>query len=49
MKKAIIIISLVDECKDRPNDRIEKEIRKELAQNPSVIPWAREIISVTIK
>lgn len=49
LKKATIIISLVDECNDRPNDTIENEFRKELAENISAIPWAKETLSVKVK
>jgi len=49
VKKAIIVVSLVRECRDMSNDAIEKEIRKELSKGFAVIPWAKEIESVTVR
>lgn len=49
MKKATIVVSLVKECSDVADCDIEREIRKELSENISLIPWAREIKSVTVK
>lgn len=49
MKKATIVFSLVKECVDVANDSIEEEIRKELSERLSVIPWAKEIESVSVE
>jgi hypothetical protein len=43
MKRATIIINLVDEAKETPNTQIEKEIIEE-----TKIPWMKDIASVHI-
>lgn len=43
MKKATIIVKLVDEATETPNAQIEKDIRKE-----AKIPWMKDIVSVHI-
>lgn len=48
LKEATIIISLVRECVNVDNCDIEKEIKKELSQQLSIIPWAQEIKSVAV-
>ena len=49
MKKVTIIITLVEECRDASNCNIEEEIRNELSEHLSVIPWAKDVQSVTVK
>ena len=49
LKEVKIVISLLEECNDVNNYDIEDEIRKELTQQLSMIPWAKEIKSVTVK
>jgi len=49
LKEATIVISLVRECTNVDNCDIEKEIKKELSQQLSIIPWAQEIKNVTVK
>jgi len=49
LKKATVIVSLVKECSDIANDSIEEEIKKELSERLSVIPWAKEVQSVTVE
>jgi hypothetical protein len=49
LKKATIVISLIRECNDLANHKIEEEIRKGLSENLSTIPWAKETISVKVK
>lgn len=49
LKKVTIIITLVEECRDVSNCNIEEEIRNELSQHLSVIPWAKDVQSVTVK
>ena len=49
MKKATIVVSLVKECNDVSNHDIEEEIRKELSNDLSKIPWAKELQSVTVE
>jgi hypothetical protein len=42
MKKATIVVSLIQEC-DKVSDRnIEKEIMKELASWVHIIPWVEK-------
>jgi len=48
-KKAIIVVSLVDESAEKANEKIEKEILEELSKEPSRIPWAKEIEKVTVE
>lgn len=47
-KKAMIIVSLVRETSEIPNDEIEKDIFKELQKYPLLIPWADKILMVRI-
>ena len=49
MKKVTVVITLVEECRDMPNHSIEEEIRKELSEHLPVIPWAKDVQSVTVK
>jgi hypothetical protein len=44
-----IVVSLVKECNDIANYDIEEEIKKELSEHLSLIPWAEEIQSVTVE
>jgi hypothetical protein len=47
-KKAIIVVSLVDESEDKTNDELEKEIFDELPKAPPSIPWMKEVEKVEI-
>ena len=47
-KKAVIVISLVEESKGIPNEEIEKEIREELSQDWPRIPWCKRVEKVTV-
>ena len=47
-KKAVIVISLVDESVEKANEEIEKEIFKELSENPSKIPWFKSAEKVEV-
>lgn len=49
LKRATIVVSLVEECNDIDNGEIEDEIRKELSKHLFVIPWAEEIRSVSVQ
>ena len=46
-KKAVIVISLVEESDEKPNRKIEKEIMRELTAEPSRIPWLKKVEKVT--
>lgn len=48
-KKAIIVITLVDESVERSNEELEKEILKELVRNPSVIPWMKNVEKIEVR
>jgi hypothetical protein len=48
-KKAVIVVSLVEESAEKPNEEIEKEILEELSKHPPVIPWLKKIDKVTVK
>lgn len=47
-KKAIIVISLVEESAEKSNEEIKKDILKELSREPAPIPWLKTIEKVTI-
>ena len=48
VKKAIIVISLVEESTEVANEKIEKHILNELSKEPSRIPWLKEVQKVTV-
>jgi len=48
IKKAVIIISLVEESTEKSNEEIEKEIFKELSKLPAKIPWMKKVEKVTV-
>ena len=47
-KKAFIIISLVEECAEKANDEIEREIFEELSEDLPKIPWLKRVEKVTV-
>jgi len=47
-KKVMILLSLVKESTEVPNEEIEKEISKELQQLPLAIPWADKVLFVRV-
>jgi hypothetical protein len=47
-KKAIIEVSLVEECCERSNQEVANEIFKELSEDISIIPWCKQINKVVI-
>jgi hypothetical protein len=47
-KKAIIVISLVEESTEKPNEEIKRDILKELSREPAPIPWLKKVEKVTI-
>lgn len=49
-KKAVIVIQLVEESAEEPNEQIEKEIYEELSKgSPIIIPWFKKVEKVTVK
>ncbi|MFQ6086724.1 MAG: hypothetical protein ACE5OV_01760 [Candidatus Bathyarchaeia archaeon] len=48
VKKAVIIVSLVEESTDKTSEEIEKEIFKELSRRPVKIPWMEKVEKVTV-
>jgi len=48
-KKAVIVVSLVEESKEVPNEEIEKEIREELSKDLPRIPWCKKVERVTVR
>ena len=48
VKKAVIVISLVEESTEVANEKIEKDILKELSEEPTRIPWLKEVQKVTV-
>lgn len=47
-KKAVIILTLVDESREKSNDELEKEIFDELSRAPGKIPWMKQVKKVEI-
>jgi len=47
-KKAVIVVSLVGESAEKPNEEIEREIMEELSKYPPVIPWLKKVERVTV-
>ncbi len=47
-KKAVIVISLVEEAKEREGIELEREISEELTKWPVVIPWMKDVEKVTV-
>lgn len=48
VKKAVIVVSLVDESEKQSNDKLRREIAAELCRAPSIIPWMKEVEKVDI-
>jgi len=49
VKKAVIVISLVEESAEKTNEEIERQIFKELSERPAKIPWMKRVEKVTVK
>ena len=47
-KKAIIVIALVDESKEKENGELEREILAELSKAPHAIPWMKKVLKVEV-
>ena len=47
-KKAVIVISLVEESIKKPNEEIENEILEEPSKGLPKIPWSRSVEKVTV-
>jgi len=47
-KKAIIIITLVDESRRKSNRGLEREIFEELSKYPAKIPWMKNVVKVEV-
>jgi hypothetical protein len=48
IKKAVIVISLVEESAEMSNEEIERGIVNELSKEPTRIPWLKEVEKVTV-
>lgn len=48
VKKAVIVVSLVEESAEVANDEVEKDILNELSREPARIPWLKEVEKVTV-
>ncbi len=48
VKKAVIVIRLVEESLDNENSEIEKELIRELKGDLPVIPWFESVEKVTV-
>ena len=49
VKKAVIVIVLVDESRERNNKELEREILNELMRKPTVIPWMKDVEKVEVR
>jgi hypothetical protein len=47
-KKAVIVISLIEESEKIANENIEKEILNEFSEDPTQIPWMKGVEKVTV-
>ena len=47
-KKAVIMISLVEESVEKANEEIEKDILEELSKGLPKIPWFKNTKKVTV-
>jgi len=47
-KKAVIVISLVNESIERSSEEIEREIFDELSKGLPRIPWCKKVEKVTV-
>jgi len=47
-KKAVIVISLIEESAEAANEDIEKEIIDELSKELTRIPWLKDVQRVTV-
>ena len=47
-KKAVVVISLVEESAEKSNEEIEREIMEELSREPARIPWLKSVEKVTV-
>jgi hypothetical protein len=48
VKRAIIVISLVEESTEKSDREIEKEIMEELSSEMARIPWIKKVESVKV-
>ena len=47
-KKAVIVISLIEESIEKTNKEIEKDILEELSKDLPRIPWFKKVERVTV-
>jgi len=47
-KKVIIVISLVKESEEKPNEEIEQEIFQTISEGLPRIPWLESVDKVTV-
>jgi len=48
MKKAIIVIELVDESEEVGSEQVKAEILENLEKRYAIIPWMKKVKKVTI-
>lgn len=48
VRKAVIVISLVEESAEKTSKEIERQIFKELLERPVKISWMKEVEKVTV-
>lgn len=47
-KRAVIVVSLVEESEEETNKELEKQILDGLYKHPPAIPWLKEVEKVTV-
>lgn len=47
-KKAIVVISLVEEGDKKANEEIKREIHEKLSRGFPIIPWCKEVVKVKV-
>ena len=47
-KKAVVVVTLVDESLEKSNDELEKEIFDELSKAPAKIPLMKQVEKVEV-
>ncbi|MEA2089581.1 MAG: hypothetical protein U9O89_02325 [Thermoproteota archaeon] len=47
-KRAVIVVSLVEESEEETNEELEKQILDGLSEHPPTIPWLKKVEKVTV-
>jgi len=49
VKKAVIVVELVEESAGEPNRELEAEIRRGLEEDVGLLPWVKAVESVKVE